>query len=73
MNVNTRGCFNILAEVLRPGVSLKAFKKGSAYLASKHAALALINSAALEVAERGIRVNSVLCISSAWRCLSCPY
>lgn len=40
--------------------SLKAFKGGSAYSASKHAALALTNSAALEVAERGIRVNSVL-------------
>lgn len=74
MGTNTRGVFTMLSEALRPDVltggsgsfvnvgsmyAERGFLKGAALAASKHAALGLVKSAALEVAARGIRVNTV--------------
>ena len=75
MNVNTRGTFIALGELLKPGVlfepgvsivcvanmfSSRGFKKGAVYAASKHATVGFVKSAALEAGARGIRVNAVL-------------
>lgn len=73
-NLNIRGLFNILGEALTPGFlgelqsvvhvasmfSTRGYKKGAVFAASKHAAVGMVKSAALEVASRGIRVNCVL-------------
>ncbi|KAE8420151.1 oxidoreductase [Aspergillus pseudocaelatus] len=74
MDINVRGVFNILSEVLKPGLlqepgsivhaasmySERGFAKGSIYSASKHACIGLVKSAAIEAGKRGIRVNAVL-------------
>ncbi|CAN6636226.1 hypothetical protein TRVA0_015S02212 [Trichomonascus vanleenenianus] len=72
---NVRGAFNILSEVLKPGVleepgssvvhissmfAERGFKKGAVFSASKHASIGMVKSAALEVGSRGIRVNNVM-------------
>jgi NAD(P)-dependent dehydrogenase (short-subunit alcohol dehydrogenase family) len=74
MNVNVRGIFNVLNLALVPGVletpgsivhvtsvySLRGCKNAALYSASKHAAVGLIKSAAIESGSNGIRVNAVL-------------
>ncbi|KAH6975187.1 oxidoreductase [Ilyonectria sp. MPI-CAGE-AT-0026] len=74
MDINVRGAFHVLGEILKPGFleepgssivhissiyGEKAFPKGSIYSASKHAGVGLAKSAAVEAAKRGIRVNIV--------------
>jgi NAD(P)-dependent dehydrogenase (short-subunit alcohol dehydrogenase family) len=74
VNLNVRGLFNILGESLRPGFledlesvvhvasmfGARGYKNGAVFAASKHAAVGMIKSAALETGERGVRVNCVL-------------
>ena len=38
----------------------RGYKNGAVFVASKHAAVGMVKSAALEAAPRGIRVNCVL-------------
>lgn len=73
MDTNVRSCFNLLAEITKPGYleepssivhvssvcGEEGFLMGSVYSASEHAAIGLVKSAALEVGTRGIRVNIV--------------
>ncbi|KEF56745.1 uncharacterized protein A1O9_06935 [Exophiala aquamarina CBS 119918] len=73
MDVNAKGVFYCLAEELKPGVlvegasivnvasilSLRGVLRSSAYIASKHAVQGLTKAAAIDAAERGIRVNCV--------------
>lgn len=75
LDLNVKGLYHVLAEALRPGVlqehggsvvhvgsmfSERGFKGGAVFAASKAAAVGMMKSAALEVAERGVRVNAVL-------------
>lgn len=74
MAVNVKGVFNVLSEALKPGVmqepgnivnaasmfAERGFSKGSVYSTSKHAAVGMAKSAALEAGKRGIRVNTVM-------------
>lgn len=74
MAVNVKGVFNVLSEALKPGFlqepgsivhtgsmfSERGFSKGSVFSASKHAGVGMVKSAALEAAERDIRVNVVM-------------
>lgn len=74
MDVNVRGTFNILNQALKPGFlhepgsvvhitsmfSERGFSKGSVFSASKHAAVGMIKSAAIEAGKRGIRINIVM-------------
>lgn len=73
-NLNIRGLFNILGEALTPGFlgelqsivhiasmfGTRGYKNGAVFAASKHAAVGMVKSAALEVGSRGIRVNCIL-------------
>lgn len=73
-NLNIRGLFNILGEALTPGFLgelqsivhiasmfvTRGYKNGAVFAASKHAAVGMVKSAALEVGSRGIRVNCIL-------------
>ncbi|KAH7006588.1 oxidoreductase [Fusarium venenatum] len=73
MDINVRGVFNVLAEVMKPGFleepgtfvhvssmyGQRGFPKGSIYSASKHAGIGLVKSVAIEVGKRGIRANIV--------------
>lgn len=73
MDVNSKGLFHCLAEQLGDGVmkdgssiasvssfcGLRGTPRSAAYVASKHAAIGLIKSAALEAGPRNIRVNGV--------------
>ncbi|KAK9257987.1 oxidoreductase [Lipomyces tetrasporus] len=61
MDLNVKGTFNVLGETLNRGIwrSLEVCK-APVFAASKHAAAGLIKSAALEVGQRGVRVNCVL-------------
>lgn len=72
--LNIRGLFNILGEALTPGFlgelqsivhiasmfGTRGYKNGAVFAASKHAAVGMVKSAALEVGSRGIRVNCIL-------------
>ncbi|KAK9243201.1 oxidoreductase [Lipomyces tetrasporus] len=74
MDLNVKGTFNVLGETLKPGYleepgsvvhiasmfAVRGYKQGAVFAASKHAAVGLIKSAALEVGQRGVRVNCVL-------------
>ncbi|PYH85814.1 oxidoreductase [Aspergillus uvarum CBS 121591] len=74
VNLNIKGLFNILGEALTPGFlgelqsvvhvasmfSTRGYQKGAVFAASKHAAVGMVKSAALEVGCRGIRVNCLL-------------
>lgn len=74
VDVNIKGLFNVLAEALKPGVleepgsvvhissmfSMCGYPKGAVFSASKHAAVGMVKSAAIEVGERNIRVNVVM-------------
>ncbi|KAJ5162744.1 oxidoreductase short chain dehydrogenase/reductase family superfamily [Penicillium coprophilum] len=74
INLNIKGLFNLLGEALTPGFlgdlksvvhissmfSTRGYQNGAVFAASKHAALGMVKSAALEVGSRGIRVNCVL-------------
>lgn len=74
MNLNVRGLFNVLGEGLQVGYleepasivhvgsmfSARGFNKGAVFSASKHAALGLVKSAAIEAGSRSIRVNTVM-------------
>lgn len=75
LDLNVKGLYHVLAETLQPGVlqeqggsvvhvgsmfSERGFKGGAVFAASKAAAMGMVKSAALEVAERGVRVNAVL-------------
>lgn len=78
-NLNIRGLFNILGEALTPGFlgelqsivhiasmfGTRGYKNGAVFAASKHAAVGMVKSAALEVGSRGIRVNCILQIGRA--------
>lgn len=72
MAVNTRGLFLCLKHVMNAmaghggsivvtssAAGVRATPNMSAYIASKHAAIGLMRAAAIDGAERGIRVNSV--------------
>ncbi len=73
MSVNVKGVFNGLKSILPLMVSngggsivltsslggLRGMQKISAYIASKHAVVGLMKSAALEYAEKNIRVNTI--------------
>ncbi|KAK9616895.1 hypothetical protein V6000_009001 [Aspergillus fumigatus] len=66
-NLNIRGLFNILGEALTPGFlgelqsivhiasmfGTRGYKNGAVFAASKHAAVGMVKSAALEVGSRG--------------------
>jgi len=72
-DVNSKGLFHCLAEMLTPGVmkdggsiasvasicGLRGLPRSSGYCASKHAAVGLIKSAAIEAGPSLIRVNGV--------------
>lgn len=74
MDANVRGPYNVLSTALQPGFmpqggsivhitsmfSARGYKKGAVFSASKHAAIGLIKSAAMEAGEKGIRVNAVM-------------
>jgi NAD(P)-dependent dehydrogenase (short-subunit alcohol dehydrogenase family) len=74
MDLNVRALFYILRCALKPGVleesgsivhitsmyAQRGFQNGAVFTASKHAANGMVQSAAMEVAERGIRVNTVM-------------
>ena len=74
LNLNVRGLFNVLGEALEPNFlpelssivhitsmfGQRGYENGAVFAASKHAAIGMTKSAALEVGKRGIRVNSVL-------------
>lgn len=73
MDVNSKGLFHCLGSQLADGVmkdgssiasvtsfcGLRGTPRSAAYVASKHAAVGLIKSAALEAGSRNIRVNAV--------------
>jgi len=73
MSVNVKGVFNGLKSVIPPMIlndggsiiltsslgGLRGMQKISAYIASKHAVVGLMKSAALEYAENNIRVNTI--------------
>ncbi|KAG9250823.1 oxidoreductase [Emericellopsis atlantica] len=73
MDLNVKATFIALGEVLKPGIfqnhgsvvcvgsmfGQRGFKRGAVFAASKHAMVGLAKSVALEVGERGIRVNVV--------------
>jgi len=73
MDVNAMGLFHCLASQLAEGTmkngssivsvaslcGLRGLQRSAAYVASKHAAVGLIKSAALEAGPRSIRVNGV--------------
>ncbi|GAD92797.1 oxidoreductase, short chain dehydrogenase/reductase family superfamily [Paecilomyces variotii No. 5] len=74
IDLNIRGLFNILGEALKPDFlpelgtivhiasmfGERGYKNGAVFAASKHAAVGMIKSAALEAGKRGVRVNAVL-------------
>ncbi|KAL2857355.1 oxidoreductase [Aspergillus pseudoustus] len=74
VGLNIRGLFNILGEALAPGFlgklqtivhvtsmfSERGYKNGAVFAATKHAAVGMVKSAAIEAGERGIRVNCLL-------------
>jgi NAD(P)-dependent dehydrogenase (short-subunit alcohol dehydrogenase family) len=74
INVNVKGIFNVLEETLKPDFleepgsvvhissmfSKRGYPKGSVFSASKHAAIWMIKTAAIEVVKRGVRVNAVI-------------
>lgn len=74
MDTNVRGTFNTMAESLKPGFletpasivnigsmfSTRGMRNAVPYSTSKHAIIGLTKSAALEVGDRGIRINAVL-------------
>lgn len=74
MDLNVRALYFILRRALRPGVlegpgsivhitsmyAERGFQNGAVFTASKHAANGMVQSAALEVAKRKIRVNTVM-------------
>ncbi|KAF1813792.1 NAD(P)-binding protein [Eremomyces bilateralis CBS 781.70] len=74
IGVNVKGLFHVLGESLNPGVleefgsvvhissmfSMRGYPKGAVFSASKHAAIGMVKSAAIEAGERNIRVNAVM-------------
>lgn len=74
LNLNVRGLFNILGESLQPGFlnglqsvvhtasmfGTRGYQNGAIFAASKHAAVGMIKSAAMETGAKGVRVNCVL-------------
>jgi NAD(P)-dependent dehydrogenase (short-subunit alcohol dehydrogenase family) len=68
MNLNVRGIFNVLGEGLKPGLferarkivhissmfAMRGYPKGAVFTASKHTAIGMIKSAAIDVGKRGI-------------------
>lgn len=73
-NLNVKGLFNILGESLAPGFlkdlksivhiasmfSERGYQNGAAFSASKHAAVGMVKSSALEAGPRNIRINCLL-------------
>lgn len=74
VNLNIRGLFNILGESLNPGFlselqsvvhvasmfGTRGYRNGAIFAASKHAAVGMVKSAALETGAKGVRVNCLL-------------
>lgn len=74
MDLNVRALYYILKEALQPGFleeggsivhitsmyAERGFQNGAVFTASKHAANGMVKSAAMEVAHRKIRVNTVM-------------
>lgn len=74
MDLNVRSLYYILKHTLQPGFlnepgsivhitsmyAERGFQNGAIFTASKHAANGMVKSAAMEVASRGIRVNTVM-------------
>ena len=73
VDLNVKGLFNVLGAGLKPGFfgetgsivhvasmfAERGYKKGAVFAASKHAALGIVRSAAMEVGPKDIRVNCV--------------
>lgn len=74
MDLNVRALYFILKHALQPGFlnepgsivhitsmyAERGFQNGAVFTASKHAANGMVKSAAMEVAQRQIRVNTVM-------------
>lgn len=74
INLNIRRLFNLLGEALKPKFSSelrsivhitsmfgeRGYENGAVFAASKHAAIGMVKSTALEIGRHGIRINSIL-------------
>ncbi len=74
MDLNVKALYNLLRVTLQPGFlnepgsivhitsmyAERGFQNGAVFTASKHAANGMVKSAAMEVAHRNIRINTVM-------------